>query len=1123
MPVLDARLLGTPRFAIDGREVDLGAGKVRALYAYLVASRQLHSRDRLASFFWPDVRERNALASLRTALYELRRGLGDEATALLRVERSRVGLPTDIALELDLAHLEAVGAEHGEAELETLGAAVEAYGGPFLEGVSLPDAYDFDDWVFVERERLANLYVSALCRLGEQFAGQRDFPRAIDMARRVLAIDPLREEIHRALMRYLALDGQRAAALAQYRSCAEQLQAELGIQPLGATTSLYRHIADDEPLEEESASPSALSRAAASRARKVHGERPRLPRALRGFDGPVIGRDAEAAALGEVWLEAVEGRGRLVLVSGEAGVGKTRLAATAASAAGDGATVLLGRCYESATHEPFGPVIAALRGAAESIDLFDLDVPGVWMRELARLLPELGEGRSDGEPVPLDGIRDRDRLFEAVRAVLGAIAEHRPVLWVVDDLQWADETSVALLAYLARTLDQRRMMILATSRDEDVSESRRTQLRQLRATGLGIDLRRLSSAQTAELIGSLAGEQGLPSRLGRRLHERTGGNPFFVVETLRALFEQGSLRSDEGGRWTTTSGAAADDYDDLPVPESVGLIVDARLERLEDSARAVADAAAALRRDFEFEIVQRATGLGAAEALDGLDALLSMGVLHELPGDGLSASYDFNHALVRDRIYGRLSGARRQHLHRQLAGLLEATGAEAPERVAYHYLRGGVRDRACTWSMRAGRAALAMHAAEDALAHFGTARQLSVAPQEEFLALSGLGDAHVALGAPEAAVGDYREALTVAAEDVSRADILRCIGRAHDRQGDYDAALTAFEEARQLLRGTSEVRSLTAIRLADGTATVYIRIGRVDQATALCRDALVLLEMSDLGEERHRAEAWVRNTLGMARLHAGDYAEAERHLARSLELKRELEDKLGEATLLNNLGVVHYHCGDDMEALRHYARSLRIKREIGDHYGSAIALTNLSLIETHLGRLQAAADHLVEAERAAGEVGASWLVPEIRRVDAQRALALGELDVGLAQAKRSLEAAEELGVPAFIGVAHRVLGQAKSKAYVDGGVTEDDAQDAAEEHFRTSVAVFEMLADRHELAKTHAAFGEALWADGRQEEAADLLRLALQTFRDSGAHGRAKRVARLLGEDTRVPEDDSTT
>jgi DNA-binding SARP family transcriptional activator/tetratricopeptide (TPR) repeat protein len=1100
MPLLEARLLGSPRLSVDGRPVVVSSRKALGLLCYLVAVRQIHSRERLAGLLWPDVPEQNALASLRTALHDIRHALGAGADGCLFVERTRIGIHPDARLDLDVAAVEAMAGIAGasDADVAAVQAAVAAYDGPFLDGFSLADAADFDDWVFLERERLTHLHLSALCLLAEHHARGERWSQAIELARRVLAVDPLREDVHRALMRYLALAGQRAAAIAQYQACAALLQREIGVAPLGATTTLFERIRACEVLGDDEVGPAPIARAAAARTAPA----PDAVRTTAESRTVLVGRRAEIAALEADWALVRAGTGRLVVIDGEPGIGKSRLVAEVLARVGDGGAVLVGRCYEATTTEPYGPIVEVLRRAVAEVDLGRLGLPEVWVRELARLLPELEATLPTGGGAPLDGVRDRDRLFEGVRLFLASLAAQRPVVLVVEDLHWADETSLSLLGYVARSCQHTPLLVLATVRGDEIGTDRRTALRVLARHGRHLGLAPLSADECADLVACVTDARDRPERFSRRLHHTTGGNPFFLIETLRALIEQGSLQGDDAG-WTTATASMRDDYAPLPVPESVGLIVAARLERLGDDARSLLDSAAVMRRDFEFDALQAVVRIPPTAALDALDELIAHGLVREAPPDGeaLAPRYDFAHALVRDVVYGALTGARRQYLHRRVAGLLEVARPVAPDRIAYHYLRGGARDRACAWSLRAGDAALRVYAAEGALVHFRTARELAVEPGEQFPAIEGIGDAFVGLGRHAEAIRGFEAALPLAPDAEARADLYRRIGRAHERQGAYDRALDAYGEAQIALR--HRPLSLASIRIADGLATVYVRLGRHAEAAELCRDGMRWLAEHPEIEAAREAEAWLRNTGGMALMHAGDFPGAIASLERSLALKRELGDQLGEATLLNNLGVVRYHRGDDELARAHYDASLAIKTAIGDSYGRSIALANLALIETHLGNFDGAHKHLVEAEAAAGAVGAAWLMPEIKRVAAQRALAVGDLESARRDAEGALAAAEDLGVPAFIGVAHRVMGLVKGR--LPGEATE------AREHFETSLAVFEMLENQHEMAKTHAAYGETLVALGQAADGETHLRAARDVFTRSGAHGRLRRLEPLIG------------
>ncbi len=298
------------------------------------------------------------------------------------------------------------------------------------------------------------------------------------------------------------------------------------------------------------------------------------------------------------------------------------------------------------------------------------------------------------------------------------------------------------------------------------------------------DARFVTAEETAALIGDMAASAQDPIRFARRIHRVTGGNPFFVLEILRALVDQGTLGIEPTG-WTTLAQAEADDYACMPVPDSVAAIVDARLDRLNDDARMLAECASVLRRDFAFDLVRQLSGLPVRSALDALDALIRQGLIQELssPAGSVEVRYDFCHSLVRDRVYGSMSGARRQVLHHQLASILELTPGTPPDRVAYHYLHGGVRDRAVQWALRAGVAALAVHGGEAALRCFASARELAIDADEERQALTGIGDAYVSLGRLREGIMALEQALALAEGQAEKAELYRRIGRAEERRG----------------------------------------------------------------------------------------------------------------------------------------------------------------------------------------------------------------------------------------------------------------------------------------------------------------------------------------------------
>jgi predicted ATPase len=371
------------------------------------------------------------------------------------------------------------------------------------------------------------------------------------------------------------------------------LQRELGTEPEPETRQLYqevlrRNVSAGAPAE------ASVSQAREQPARSADRAVPELP----AHDTVLVGREAELAELRGA-LEAVTwGRGRVALVVGEAGIGKTRLIAeVAALALARDARVLLGRCYESARILPFGPWVDALRTGHALAETEVLDgLSTVWRTELARLFPELAERR----PADAAGAEDSLRLFEAMAQLVVALARARPLVLVLEDLHWADEMSLRFLSFLGHRVAGMPVFIVATAREEEVADApalART-LAELRRESVTLDLAlgRLSREATASLVGVLGRtnrDATALAELGDRVWRASDGNPFIAVETLRA-FEQGTAATAGG----------------LPLPERVRELVTQRLARLEPRARELATVAAVIGREFDFALLERAAGVG---------------------------------------------------------------------------------------------------------------------------------------------------------------------------------------------------------------------------------------------------------------------------------------------------------------------------------------------------------------------------------------------------------------------------------------------------------------------------------------------------------------------------------
>ncbi|HEX7147220.1 MAG TPA: AAA family ATPase, partial [Actinomycetota bacterium] len=550
MAELRIALLGPPRVERDGAPIEVDTRKAIALLAYLAMHPERHGRDAVAGLLWPDYDTEHARGALRRTLSTLNKAVGP---GWLAADRTTVGFART-SFWLDVAEFEGLLAgrrDHGHppedacpACVAPLAAAAGLHRGDFLAGFSLRDSTSFDDWQYFQAERLRRELAGTLERLATAQIGQHHWDDAVDAARRWLALDPLHEPAHRQLMRIYTWSGRRGAALRQFQACQRVLEEELGVEPLEETVAVHEAIQasrlppppDVIPAPAEAVdSPAPSSPASAT----LPDRGPADPRggglaAARTPLVPLVGRDQELAALLADYAR-VGTDGRLVAIEGEAGIGKTRLADELAGHARSlGASVVRGRCYEEEAGVAYGPFIEGLRGVLATGPSLD-EVPRHWLAEASRLLPELVEAYPGlPEPGPLDGPAAGRQFFEGVSQVLlAATAGPVPGLLVVDDLQWADEASLNVLAYLVHRLEGRPLLVVACWRSEQVLADAR--LRRLaaetRRAGRGsvLELSRLDAAGVAELVAAVA-----PARAGAAglLHERTEGLPFLVLEYL---------------------------------------------------------------------------------------------------------------------------------------------------------------------------------------------------------------------------------------------------------------------------------------------------------------------------------------------------------------------------------------------------------------------------------------------------------------------------------------------------------------------------------------------------------------------------------------------------------------
>lgn len=675
---LHISLLGHFSISCDGKVISsLRQARVRALLAYLLLHRHApQSRQMLAAQFWPDTFESQARTNLRQLLHHLQRALPD-AVQLLHIGATTVQWRPQVACSLDVAEFEdqvsradqATQTGSPEAVRTALEAAAQIYSGDLF-----PECYD--DWLLAERERLRQTFGLVLERLILIAEDQRDYQAAIGFAERLLRHDPMHEQTYRRLMRLHAINGDRALAVRVYHACAVTLERELGIGPNTDTQEAYQRLLNMEL-------PAVL--------------RTRTPNTNRA---PLVGRHSEWQHLRKLWRSSASGTAALVAITGEAGIGKTRLVEEALTWAGQqGICLALTRSYAAEGRLAYAPVIDWLRAPPLHAALAQLD--DVWLVEVSRLLPELLVKRRDlVKPAPLSENWQRTHLFEALTRAVLAVSE--PLLLVLDDAQWADPDTLEWLGFLLHYAPKAHLMLVVVVRAEELDGAhafvRLAQALQQRGQFSAIELGPLDTNETVTLAEQVAGRP-LTSEQLARLSQQAEGNPLFVVEMVRT--EANAELSATGGKPIGIGGVRPLKNPVIPGPTRIQAVIAARLRQLSPAARDLAGLAATIGRAFSIRVLARASALDEEKLVQALDELWQRRIVREQGDD----SYDFSHDRLREGAYTNLSTARRRLFHRRVASALEHVFAanldSVSGQIATHYDRAGVAEKAIAYYLRA--------------------------------------------------------------------------------------------------------------------------------------------------------------------------------------------------------------------------------------------------------------------------------------------------------------------------------------------------------------------------------------------------------------------------------------
>lgn len=1007
--VITIRLLGTPEIRCGSQLVRIPRLKSRALLFYMAAHTEAISRGQLLAIFWPDLDISSARHNLRSTIYTLRQKIG----AALQVEKEWLSLNPRIQIDVRTFTTEI---SQGRSDISRLSSVLKLYRGDFLAGFASPGLATFEDWITVERERFRRLGVKGFVALKDLHEAKGDFNTALEVLEQALSFDPLQEDLQRACLRLHHLTGDRTGAIRRYERFRRLLNTEMGVPPMPETRAIYDAIVSDDPggVLPEPVRHTLLK--APLRPKYAPGETG-SGTTLADLSLPFVGRRSELER-----LFARVDSGVLMLVEGAPGIGKTRLVeAFIESARYTDASVLslFGRARELERNLPYQPIIEALRNLLTNPSWPELKaglaLPVIWQNELTRLLPELSEPALS--PLPLVRSTDESRLWEGIRQLLCALAQMRPLVFALDDLHWADASTLGLLGYLVRQTSQQAVPIffLGTSRIDATPEDNvdgkplqtlvRALLRENHLERIQLD--RLSEEDVYTLAGKLSSSDEIP--LGSWLHLGSEGNPFILAELVRYARDKQILGP--GGVLN---------LDAIPanpvVPQTIQSLVKSRLERLSTSARRILDAAAVVGREFDYEVTARAAALSDQAAIDALEECQESRLIEPLH----AYHYTFDHNLTMAVIYQETTAIRRQLLHRHTAEALEKIHHDDPDvvagTIAFHYGRAGLREKAARYALLAGERAARLAAWQEAVDFYELALAGIEASKRQEVLLA-LGQAYLQEGRIGQATAILREALVVAQEkadveaenmamqvlaeslliqdyyedvidlageiiDLGRPEMTAIghalLGAALSQEGvNLVEASTQLRGAESALQQRSDGQSLVLLAEVNfELGNVFAKQGDLLRAVQHYRAVLELVRMPE-NETGWRWHILAHNNLAF-HLHLLADPQAEEIIQAGMALAREQGTITLLPFLLSTAGEIALAHGDLLRAAGYFREGLALAEQF-DHSERIVGLTaNLGLVARDLGKTAEAVERLSTALTKAGEMHNHYQATQLR-------------------------------------------------------------------------------------------------------------------------------------------------
>jgi DNA-binding CsgD family transcriptional regulator len=725
----------------------------------------------------------------------------------------------------------------------------------------------------------------------------------------------------------------------------------------------------------------------------------------------LIGRESDLQRLERLLAQAQEGRGQIALVSGEAGVGKSRLVREAKSRAPHGTLILEGYCFQTDSVMPYAPLLDLFRNFFTSHSRAEIaNAVGTSAELLLKLFPELTAALPDlapsGAPSP-DLEQEKRRLFQALAGTLADLAGHQPLLVILEDLHWSDSTSLEFLLLLARRISAQPILLLLTYRGDETTPELTHFLAELDRERLGteFELKPMSSPDVGEMLGAILDSPQTPVSKDflDTVFALTEGNPFFIEEILKALTAAGDI-SYADGIWDRK------EIDQLRIPRTIQDAVQRRTQQLDERTLQALTLASVMGRRFDFLLLQELLDVDEADLMAMLKQLIAAQLVVEETAD----HFAFRHALTREAIYTTLLLRERQTLHRQVGDATERLYAASIHShladLSYHYYTAGEWEKALHYSGQAGERARRLYSQREAIVYYSralvAARHLSIVAETELL--SARGQAYRILGDYRSAQDDFEQALKIAREQQNGKAEWRALndlgffwtGRNYQRTGEF------FRQAEELARRLNEPR-LIALSLNSMGNWCFVT-GQTAEALQCHRQALEFFEAA----RDEQGMAQTRAHMGMANLHHGDQLAAYEEYRHAVRLFRKLEDKHELIPAL--IGACHTSYDETdfippqspMESQQMAFEALELARQVGWASYEAFAEWDLALGRAQCGLFGEALVHANAMFRIATEIedpqrisGAYYALGYSYLLMLQADLAIQNLELGLPVAK----------------------------------------------------------------------------------------------------------------------------